>query len=94
VSFDATPVRHVYEAIADEYAERFGDDLDENELDRSVIAAAIERLAADAVVLDVGCGPGQLAAHLAGRGRRALGLDLVPAMLQLARKRTPGLPLV
>jgi ubiquinone/menaquinone biosynthesis C-methylase UbiE len=94
VSFDAASVRHVYEAIAEEYAERFGDDLTGNELDRSVIAAVVERLAADAVVLDVGCGPAQLAAHLAGQGRRAVGLDLVPAMLRLARERTPGLPLV
>jgi SAM-dependent methyltransferase len=94
VSFDAVPVRHAYEAIAEEYAERFGDDLTGNDLDRGVISAAVERLPADALVLDVGCGPGQLAAHLAGRGRRAVGLDLVPAMLHLARRRSPGLPLV
>lgn len=30
-------------------------------------------------VLDIGCGPGRLVAALAGRGRRALGIDVTPA---------------
>jgi ubiquinone/menaquinone biosynthesis C-methylase UbiE len=94
VSFDAGPIRHAYEAIAEEYVERFGDDLAGNELDGSVITAAVDRMAADARVVDVGCGPGQMAAFLAERGRRAVGVDLAPAMLRLARQRHPGLPLV
>lgn len=35
--------------------------------------------------LDVGCGPGRFAAALAARGQAALGIDIVPAAVELAR---------
>lgn len=35
--------------------------------------------------LDIGCGPGRLAAELAGRGVPALGVDVTPVALLLAR---------
>jgi 2-polyprenyl-3-methyl-5-hydroxy-6-metoxy-1,4-benzoquinol methylase len=38
-------------------------------------------------VLDVGCGTGFLALELAARGHRLTGVDLAPAMLDLARKK-------
>ncbi|RBY95951.1 SAM-dependent methyltransferase [Blastococcus sp. TF02-8] len=37
-------------------------------------------------ILDVGCGPGRLAAELAHQGRHALGLDISPTALRLARR--------
>jgi hypothetical protein len=37
-------------------------------------------------VLDVGCGPGRLVAELARQGRPALGLDISPVALRLARQ--------
>ncbi|MDK3257500.1 class I SAM-dependent methyltransferase [Blastococcus capsensis] len=37
-------------------------------------------------VLDVGCGPGRLTAELARRGVHALGLDISPTALRLARR--------
>ncbi|MDR9440845.1 MAG: malonyl-ACP O-methyltransferase BioC [Halomonas sp.] len=43
-------------------------------------------------VLDLGCGPGEMAAHLAerfGAGGTVIGLDLAPGMLEVAR-RTHG----
>jgi SAM-dependent methyltransferase len=41
----------------------------------------------DGATLDVGCGPGRLAAALAARGTPALGIDLSPAAVRLARSR-------
>jgi ubiquinone/menaquinone biosynthesis C-methylase UbiE len=38
-------------------------------------------------VLEVGIGPGHLLVHLASGGYQAVGLDLSPAMLRLARRR-------
>ncbi len=40
-----------------------------------------------APVLDIGCGPGRHLLALAGRGLAALGLDVTPSAVQLARSR-------
>jgi SAM-dependent methyltransferase len=42
---------------------------------------------AEPPVLDVGCGPGRHVLALAERGMVALGLDITPAALELARRR-------
>ncbi|GLX17368.1 hypothetical protein Slala02_05930 [Streptomyces lavendulae subsp. lavendulae] len=38
-------------------------------------------------VLDIGCGPGRLVAALAGRGHRALGIDVTPAAVTRTARR-------
>nr|WP_202885125.1 class I SAM-dependent methyltransferase [Actinopolymorpha cephalotaxi] len=42
-------------------------------------------------VADVGCGPGHVTAHLHSLGLDAFGLDLSPAMVDVARRGHPGL---
>ncbi|TWF73192.1 class I SAM-dependent methyltransferase [Kitasatospora viridis] len=42
-------------------------------------------------VADVGCGPGHITAHLHESGLDAFGIDLSPAMVDLARRDHPGL---
>ena len=42
-------------------------------------------------LVDVGCGPGDLVAAAAARGATAVGVDLAPAMVALARRRHPRL---
>ncbi|WP_312877809.1 class I SAM-dependent methyltransferase [Lentzea indica] len=42
-------------------------------------------------VADVGCGPGEVTAHLHSLGVNAFGVDLSPAMIELARRDHPGL---
>jgi ubiquinone/menaquinone biosynthesis C-methylase UbiE len=44
-----------------------------------------------ATVVDAGCGAGRAVAELAGRGFRAIGVDLDPAMLAAARGRFPDI---
>jgi SAM-dependent methyltransferase len=48
-------------------------------------------LAAGARVLDVGTGPGQVAAAIAQRGGNPVGIDFSEAMLEEARRRQPGI---
>lgn len=48
-------------------------------------AALLERCTGP--TLDIGCGPGRLTVALAGRGRHALGIDISPAAVALARTR-------
>lgn len=43
-------------------------------------------------VLDAGCGPGQVTAHLAEQGLDVRGTDLSPAMVAHARRLHPDLP--
>src|SRR5207245_4647627 len=77
-----------------DYAERFADDLDRNPFDGDVVRAAFGSLPSSSAVLDIGCGPAQLASRLAESGLSPVGLDLTPAMLAIARRRRPDLPLV
>ncbi len=46
---------------------------------------------APATVLDAGCGTGRVAIELARRGVDVVGIDLDPAMLQVARRKAPEL---
>ena len=42
------------------------------------------------LVLELGCGSGQLTRHLAAAGHRVIATDASPAMLRLAREHAPG----
>jgi SAM-dependent methyltransferase len=42
------------------------------------------------VVLDLGCGGGQLSSRLLGEGYQPVGIDVSAAMVRLAQKRVPG----
>jgi SAM-dependent methyltransferase len=53
------------------------------------LSQVIGRLPKDAVILELGCGPGREAVELASRGIYT-GVDRSSAMLSLARKRLPG----
>jgi SAM-dependent methyltransferase len=103
--FDPGVLRDAYDAVAPDYAQKFGDDLKNLPLDTELLrrlAAAAQGLpvfdgARDApesgLVLDVGCGPAQGGGYLAARGARVLGLDLSAGMLAAAVTRHGGLGL-
>jgi SAM-dependent methyltransferase len=86
-AFEPAVVGAAYEAVADDYAVAFADDLDELPLDRAILDATVARLRTGDAVLDLGCGPGQVAQYLGDRGLRVVGLDLSPRMLALASHR-------
>ena len=48
-------------------------------------------LRAESVILQIGCGIGRFEAALAGRVRRAHGIDVSPGMIEVARRRCRGL---
>ncbi|MCU1353173.1 MAG: Methyltransferase type 11 [Acidimicrobiales bacterium] len=85
-----------YDATADTYAQLVGTELSaaiEGALDRALLRAFVE-LVADAtpkLVADVGCGPGRVAAFLAGHGLEVVGVDVSTAMLAVARDAHPGI---
>jgi len=65
-------------------------------IDRSWRRAAVDALAIEpgAVVVDIGCGSGDLSLEIAERGATAVGVDPAAGMLHLARRRAPTTELV
>ena len=82
---DLQAIAHAYASGAQEYARKFGDDLVQNEFDRGLVDAAITGFEAQALVFDIGCGPGQVSAHVRGSGHAAVSVDLTVEMLHVAR---------
>jgi ubiquinone/menaquinone biosynthesis C-methylase UbiE len=89
--FDPAAVRSAYDAVAEDYVRAFADDLDQLPLDRLILDKAVEQVSGDVPVLDLGCGPGQVASYVAGPGVQAVGVDLSTRMLSLAAERTSGI---
>jgi SAM-dependent methyltransferase len=82
-------VRRSYDEVAEDYAARIGDELDHKPLDRALLGALVEQAGTGVPVADIGCGPGHVAAFLAGLGATAVGVDLSPRMVALGRRDHP-----
>lgn len=80
-------VRRSYDAVAEEYAARLHDELAGKPLDRALLASLLEQTEAGTVVADLGCGPGHVAAWLAGKGARTVAIDLLAGMIEAGRRR-------
>jgi SAM-dependent methyltransferase len=59
------------------------------ELEQPIIDDIIDAIPAG-IAVDVGCGTGRHARHLAERGNQVIGLDSCPEMLMQARAKVPG----
>ncbi|WTW98790.1 class I SAM-dependent methyltransferase [Streptomycetaceae bacterium NBC_01309] len=83
-----------YDAVATLYADLTRGYLDAFPLDRAMLAAfadAVRSGSDNRPVAELGCGPGYLTAHLRGLGLDVFGIDLSPAMIDIARSEYPGL---
>ncbi|WP_329518957.1 class I SAM-dependent methyltransferase [Spirillospora sp. NBC_01491] len=82
-----------YDAVAPLYAELVQGVLDDQPLDRAALSvfAEVVRAAGGGRVAELGCGPGHMTAHLQGLGLDVFGLDLSPAMIDIAREAFPDL---
>jgi SAM-dependent methyltransferase len=83
------PVRRSYDTVAEEYAGSFRDELAGKPLDRALLACLAEQAGEGAPIADLGCGPGHVAAWLAGLGVAAVGIDLAPGMIAVGRRDYP-----
>jgi SAM-dependent methyltransferase len=88
---DLEKVRESYDRVADAYVEMGVGRLEQEPWLRAVLAAFAESVRGLGPVLDVGCGPGTVTAHLTGLGVDASGVDLSPRMVEHARRQYPGL---
>jgi SAM-dependent methyltransferase len=81
-----------YDAMAKQYAEVFRTALDDAPLDRALLSGFAEMVRRDHLdpqLLEVGSGPGNVAAYLHQLGMAVCGIDLSPAMVALARRQHP-----
>ncbi|MEV5382486.1 methyltransferase domain-containing protein [Streptomyces sp. NPDC052721] len=86
-----TDTRAFYDTIAENYADHFRDPLAERPLERALLSAYAEQVGPHGTVADLGCGPGDITAYLAGLGLSVFGLDLSDAMIAIARRQHPAL---
>ena len=82
-------VRAAYAAVAASYAEQLCDELSDLPFESWLLRRIVE-LADGAPMIEVGTGPGHVAAFLAELGADVTGLDLTPEMVDEARRRYPG----
>lgn len=88
---DLDVVRSSYDRVADNYVAMNMGDLTREPWLRAALAVFAEDVRGLGPVLDVGCGPGGITAHLAGLGVDGSGLDLSPRMIEHARRLHPSL---
>ncbi len=79
-----------YDHVAAAYVEQLGEELMHKPFDRWVLEQ-VAGLARRRPVVDAGCGPGHVAAHLAELGADVSGVDLSPGMVAQARDRFPDI---
>lgn len=88
-------VQESYDRVATRYAEEVASELESKPLDRALLrclaelAATVPDPAGQGRIADIGCGPGHIAAYLAGLGTTTIGIDFSPGMLEIARSRVP-----
>lgn len=80
-------VAEAYALAADSYSIKIGDDLTANSPDIADVSNVLKALDRGSVVLDGGCGPGQVAALAQQQGHLPVALDVTAAMLAHASKR-------
>lgn len=83
-------VRETYDQVAQSYFDKLGDELIDKPFDGWLLERVASLAGSDPIV-DVGCGPGHIAAFLADTGARVSGVDLSPAMVALASREFPDL---
>jgi SAM-dependent methyltransferase len=77
--------RTSYDVVATDYEEFVRGSFDGLPVLRSVLMLFAELIRGDGPVLDLGCGPGQVTKVLYELGLDMVGIDLSPAMFEIAR---------
>jgi SAM-dependent methyltransferase len=81
-----------YDAVAEDYAVHFRDELEQKPFDRKMLDWLAEKVGGLGFICDMGCGPGQVARYLQEHGALACGVDLSTMMVERARALNPDVP--
>jgi SAM-dependent methyltransferase len=94
IAFDPSDTRATYDTVARRYADEIATELDNKPFDREFLDRFAERVAGQGHVVELGAGPGHVAAYLQQRGVDISALDLSSAMVDEAKRLFPGLQAV
>lgn len=81
-----------YDLVAENYARQFHDEMSRKPFDRKMLDWLAEKVSDLGIICDMGCGPGQIAGYLHGRGVKVCGVDLSSEMVRQARSLNPEIP--
>jgi SAM-dependent methyltransferase len=84
-------IRESYDRLADEYARRISNELQNKPLDRQLLDRFAAEVAGRGEACDMGCGPGHVARYLRDVGATVFGLDIAPRMVEQARQLNPDI---
>jgi SAM-dependent methyltransferase len=93
-AFRPDDTRATYDTVARRYADEIATELDNKPFDREFLDRFAERVAGQGHVVELGAGPGHVAAYLAAGGVDISALDLSSAMVDEAKRLFPGLQAV
>ena len=85
-------IQRSYDTVASDYAAEYRDELAKKPFDRKMLDWLAEKAGERGLLCDMGCGPGQIAGYLHGRGMRVCGVDVSPGMVREARRLHPDIP--
>jgi SAM-dependent methyltransferase len=80
-----------YDPVAEDYAREFRDEMSKKPFDRKMLDWLAEKVNGLGTICDLGCGAGQVAGYLRGRGASACGIDLSSEMVKQARRLNPDI---
>jgi ubiquinone/menaquinone biosynthesis C-methylase UbiE len=87
-------VRSSYDTVAGEYSRHIYLELENKPFDRQWLNRFAGLVRDQQIICDVGCGPGQIARHMADRHVSVFGLDLSRGMLLEAQRLNPDINFV
>lgn len=90
-SAGAAHVGESYDAMSQQYFDHVSAETQHVSVDRSSLRLFAELVGPEADTLDAGCGPGHITAFLAGEGLKIQGVDISPAMVELAQANFSGI---
>jgi SAM-dependent methyltransferase len=89
----ASSLQDGYDQVAADYAKQLFNELDQKPFDRHLLDLLISEVRGRGPVIDLGCGPGEVARYLYDQGlEQVAGIDLSPAMVRQAQQCSPMIP--
>jgi SAM-dependent methyltransferase len=84
-------LKESYDSVAEQYAAEYSDELSRKPFDCELLEGFAAELRDKGEVLEIGCGPGQVARFLKDRGVEMRGLDLSSEMVKCAGRLNPDI---